>query len=131
MLAVVPLTLAAREKNPLHKYAGSYQGETRAVGETRDQSQEGQYSVRHHTIELDLGGDGTATLTQSPAGTDEITSFAHWSVAGDTLSLTFDPSGTMPAPSPMTFRIRHKTLVPVTYDHSLWPKLPPPPLNRR
>jgi hypothetical protein len=129
LLAVLPLTLHAKEKNPLAKYAGTYKGETRAQGETRDQSQEGTYAVRHHTMTLDLGKDGTATLTQSPSGANEITSFAHWTVVGDTVKLTFDPVDKQPTPAPMTFQIEHKTLKPVTYDHALWSKLPPPPLK--
>jgi hypothetical protein len=129
LLVALPFTLHAKEKNPLAKYAGTYKGETRATGETRDQSHEGTYAIRHHTMTLDLGKDGTATLSQSPTGENEITSFAHWTVQGDTLKLTFDPVDKQPTPEPMTFRVAHKTLTPVTYDHTLWPKLPPPPLK--
>lgn len=129
LLAALPLTALA--KNELAKYAGTWKGETRAQGESREQSQEGTYAIRHHTMALDLGKDGTATLTQSPTGADEITSFGHWTLQGGILKLTFDPSGSQPAPAPMTFRYDHKTLTAVTYDHTLWPKLPPPPLKRQ
>jgi hypothetical protein len=130
LLAVLPLSLHAKEKDELSKYAGTYKGETRAKGETREQSQEGTYAIRHHTMTLDLGKDGTATLTQSPTGANEITSFAHWSVQGDTIKLTFDPVDQQATPAPMTFRVAHKTLTPVTYNHTLWSTLPPPPLKR-
>jgi hypothetical protein len=128
LLAAMPLTALA--KNELAKYAGTYRGETRAKDETRDQSQDGTFAIRHHTMTLDLGKDGTATLTQSPTGADEITSFAHWKIEGDTIRLTFDPVQKQATPAPMTFRIDHKALVATVYDHSLWPKLPPPPLKR-
>ena len=130
LLAVLPLTLHAKGKDDQSKLAGTYKGETRAKDETRAQSQDGTYAIRHHTMTLDLGKDGTATLTQSPTGTGEITSFAHWAMQGDTLKLTFDPVDKQPTPAPMTFRYNHKTLTPVVYDHGLWHTLPPPPLKR-
>lgn len=131
LLALLPLSLHAKDKNELSKLAGTYKGETRAKGETRDQSLDGAYAIRHHTMTLDLGKDGSATLSQSPSGANEITSFAHWTLQGDIVKLTFDPVDKQATPSPMSFRYDHKTLTPVTYDHSLWKTLPPPPLKRR
>ncbi len=128
LLLALPLPMLA--KNDRAKYAGVYKGETRAKDETRDQSNEGTYANRHHTITLSLGKDGSATLTQSPEGTDEITSFAHWTHEGDTIKLTFDPLKDQPTPSPMTFRLEKKNLVPVLYNHDLWRTLPPPALHR-
>ncbi|HEX6773720.1 MAG TPA: hypothetical protein VF126_16925 [Acidobacteriaceae bacterium] len=131
LLALLPLTLHGKEKNERSKLAGTYKGETRAQGETRDQSQDGAYAMRHHTMTLDLGKDGTATLTQSPTGANEITSFAHWTIQDDTVKLTFDPVDKQITPAPMTFRVDHKALVPAVYDHDLWRSLPPPPLKRQ
>jgi hypothetical protein len=131
LLALLPLSLHARDKNQFSKLAGTYKGETRAKGETREQSQDGTYAIRHHTMTLDLGKDGTATLSQSPTGANEITSFAHWTREGDIVKLTFDPVDKQPTPAPMTFHYDHKTLKPLTYDHSLWKTLPPPPLKRQ
>jgi hypothetical protein len=130
LLAVLPLALHAKPKNEQSKLAGTYKGETRAKDETRGQSQDGTYAIRHHTMSLDLGKDGTATLTQSPTGANEITSFAHWTLQGDVIKLTFDPVDKQGTPTPMTFRYNHKTLTPVLYDHDLWHPLPPPPLKR-
>jgi hypothetical protein len=127
LLAALPLTALAKDE--ASKIAGTYKGETRAKGESRDQSNEGTYAIRHHTMTLDLGKDGTATLTQSPTGADEITSFAHWSLQGDVLKLTFDPVDKQPTPTPITFRYDHKTLAPAVYNHDLWRTLPPPPLK--
>ena len=131
LLAALPFTVLAKTKNEQSKLAGTYKGETRAKGETRDQSEDGTYAIRHHTMALDLGKDGTATLTQSPTGADEITSFAHWTMQGDTLKLTFDPVDKQPTPPPLTVRYNHKTLTPVIYNHDLWHPLPPPPLKRQ
>jgi hypothetical protein len=129
LLAALPLTLHAKPKSEQSKLAGTYAGETRAKDETRAQSQDGTYAIRHHTMTLDLGKDGTATLTQSPDATSEITSFAHWTIEGDTLKLIFDPVDKQPTPSTITFRYAHKTLTPVVYNHDLWRTLPPPPLK--
>ena len=129
LLVVVPLSVHAKPKNEQSRLAGTYKGETRAKGETRVQGNEGTYAIRHHTMTLDLGKDGTATLSQSPTGADEITSFAHWTLQGDVIKLTFDPVDKQPTPAPISFRYDHKTLTPVVYDHTLWQTLPPPPLN--
>src|ERR1700733_6716080 len=109
LLAVLPLTVYAKPKSEQAKLAGTYKGETRAKDETRGQSQDGTYAIRHHTMSLDLGKDGTATLTQSPTGANEITSFAHWTLQGDVIKLTFDPVDKQGTPTPMTFRYNHKT----------------------
>jgi hypothetical protein len=130
LLAALPLTVHAKTKNELSKVAGTYKGETRARDETRAQSQDGTYAIRHHTMSLDLGKDGTATLTQSPTGADEITSFAHWDIQGDTIKLTFDPVDKQATPTTITFRLNHKILTPLVYNHDLWRSLPPPPLKR-
>lgn len=128
LLAALPVTALAKDK--LARYAGIYKGETRAQDETREQSHEGSYATRHHTITLSLGEDGSATLTQSPDGTNEITSFAHWSHAGDQIKLSFDLVDKDSTSPPMTFRLERKTLTPLAYDHALWHTLPPPPLHR-
>ena len=128
LLAALPLAALAKEN--LSKYAGIYKGETRAKDETRDESREGDYATRHHTITLSLGADGSATLTQSPDGTSEVTNFAHWTHEGDVIKLQFDPVEKQATPAAMSFHISHKTLTPIVYSHDLWRTLPPPPLQR-
>ena len=128
LLAALPIPALAKED--LSKYAGIYKGETRARGETRDQSRDGTFSIRHHTMTLSLGEDGTATLTQSPDAVNEITSFAHWTHEGDQIKLIFDPVEKQPTPPPMAFRLEHRTLTPVIWNHDLWRALPPPPMKR-
>jgi hypothetical protein len=127
LLAALPLPALAKDE--ASKLAGTYKGETRAKDESRAQSQDGTYAILHHTMTLDLGKDGSATLTQSPDAKSEITSFARWSLQGDVLKLTFDPVDKQPTPAPMSFRYDHKTLTPVVYNHDLWRTLPPPPLK--
>ncbi len=128
LLAALPLTALAKED--LSKYVGTYKGETRAKGETRDESKDGTFSVRHHTMTLSLGDDGSATLTQSPDAVHEITSFGHWTHEGDQIKLTFDPVDKQPTPPPMSFRYDHKTLTAAVWNHDLWHSLPPPSMKR-
>jgi hypothetical protein len=128
LLATLPITALA--KGEISKLAGTYRGETRAKGETREQTDEGTYAMRHHTMTLALGKDGSATLSQSPDSTSEITSFGHWTLEGDIIKITFDPIDKQPTPAPVTFRFDHKALTPIVYNHDLWRTLPPPPLRR-
>ena len=130
LLAALPLTVYAKPKSEQSKLAGTYKGETRAKDETRGQSQDGTYAILHHTMALDLGKDGSATLTQSPDAVNEITSFGHWVRQGDMITLTLDPVGKQATPPPMTFRLDHKTLTPVSWNHTLWRAAPPPAMKR-
>jgi hypothetical protein len=113
---LVTLPIVAMAKEDLSKYTGTYKGEVRAT--------------RNRTMTLSLGDDGTATLTQSPDAVNEITSFAHWTHQGDMIRLNFDPVNKQPTPPPMTFRHGHKTLTPVTWNHSLWRTVAPPTMKR-
>ena len=115
-ILIVVLPVAAMGKEDLSKYTGTYKGEIR--------------SIRYLTMTLSLGDDGTATLTQSPDAVNEITSFGRWVRQGDIIRLNFESVGKQPAPSPMTFRLEHKTLTPITWNHNLWRTAPPPAMKR-
>jgi hypothetical protein len=115
-ILVVVLPVVAMGKEDLSKYTGTYKGEIR--------------SIRYLTMTLSLGDDGTATLTQSPDAVNEITSFGRWVRQGDIIRLNFESVGKQPAPSPMTFRLEHKTLSPITWNHNLWRTAPPPAMKR-
>ena len=139
LLLILPLPAmhAAKDKGPkpdkeLEKYAGEYTGETRTKTESLSQSEMQDYSLKHHGIDISLGGDGSATVSQSPHGDDEMTSFGHFKVSGGQVVITFDPppDGKSATPAPMSFSTGHNELTPVAYDHSLWGKLPPPSLHR-
>jgi hypothetical protein len=147
-----------RAGDSLAKYAGVYHGETRTKEETRAQSNEGAYAIRHHTITLSLGKDGGATLTESPDAVSETTRFGHWSYAAGLITVRLDPppDGTTKGPTrgptqrsgqegteeptPVTgpatgsatetFSVNHHELTPVTWDHQLWKTLPPPKMQR-
>ncbi len=112
-LVISPIVTRGNEN--LSKYSGTYKGETE--------------SFRDRTMTLSLGDDGTATLTQSPDAVREITSFGRWAHQGDMIMLTLDPVGKQRAPAPMTFRLNHKTLTPVLWNHSVW-TAPPPAMKR-
>jgi len=115
----------------LAKYAGEYSGETRTKTESLAQSEMQEFALKHHSISLSLGSDGSATVTQSPHGNDEFTSFGHFKVNGGQIVITFDPQPDGRAtPAPMTFSTGHNELTATAYDHSLWEKLPPPPMHR-
>jgi hypothetical protein len=114
----------------LAKYAGVYHGETRTKEETRAQSSEGAYAIRHHTITLSLGRDGSATLTESPDAVSETTRFGHWSYAAGLITVRFDPLPDKSTPAPETFSVNHHELTPVAWDHQLWKTLPPPKMQR-
>ncbi len=136
LLFAVPLFANDHPK----KYAGQWKGETYSKGETRAEAREGTLATRHHTLELSLGDDGTATVTQSPDAVSETTSFAHWSVSGNQLTLTFDapsaqaseakPDAATEGPAPLSFAIGHGELTPLTWDHRLWKGQGPPTLHR-
>jgi hypothetical protein len=116
MAFLVILPLVASGNEDLSKYTGTYRGDTQSIGDC--------------TMTLSLGDDGTATLTQSPDAANEITSFGRWVRQGDMILLTLDPAGKQSAPPPMTFRLAHKTLTPVLWNHSLWRTAPPPAMKR-
>jgi hypothetical protein len=115
----------------LAKWAGEYSGETRTKSESLSESEMQEFALKHHSISLSLGADGTATVSQSPHGDDEVTAFGTFKVSGGQIVITFDPlpngQGT---PAPMTFSTGHNELTPVSYDHALWGKMPPPPLHK-
>ena len=113
-LVILPIVTLGSED--LSKYAGTYKGETQSFSD--------------RAMTLSLGDDGTATLTQSPDAVNEITSFGRWTRQGDIITLTLDPVGKQAAPPPMTFRLDHKTLTPVSWNHSLWRTAPPPAMKR-
>lgn len=113
---LVILPIVALRSEDLSKYTGTYRGEAQ--------------SLHDRTMTLSLGNDGTATLTQSPDAVNEITSFGRWVRQGDMITLTLDPVSKQATPPPMTFRLDHKTLTPVSWNHNLWRTAPPPAMKR-
>jgi hypothetical protein len=81
------------------------------------------------SMNLSLGSDGTATLTEDP-GTGTITLFGHWVDSGNQVTVTFDAVEGRPAEPPMVFQPGHDGLQAVTWNHATWGKENPPPLKK-
>jgi hypothetical protein len=144
LLCAVPLH--ARES--ASRLAGNWKGQTYARGETYEQSREGAYAIRHHTIELSLGEDGSATLTESPDAVSSTTRFGHWTYGEHRLTVTLDSANdSAPTESPgqhdgtvaaqakssgnvLVFTVGHGELIPATWDAAVWGKAGPPHLKR-
>ena len=75
-------------------------------------------------MDLSLGPDGTATVTEDP-GNGITTLFGHWVDAGTQVRVTFDT-----AEPAMVFAPGHGGLQAVTWNHVLWGKINPPPMKQ-
>jgi hypothetical protein len=84
------------------------------------------------SMSVSLGADGTATITQDPGGkaSAETTVFGHWVDSGSQITVRFDAAEGKPAPPPMVFQPGHDGLQAVTWDHTTWGKVTPPPMKK-
>jgi hypothetical protein len=80
-------------------------------------------------MNLSLGRDGTATVTEDP-GTGATTLFGHWVDSGSQVTVTFDAEGGRPVEPPMIFQPAHDGLQAVTWNHTCWGKVDPPPMKK-
>jgi hypothetical protein len=76
------------------------------------------------TMELSLGPDGTATVTEDP-GSGITTLFGHWVDSGNQVKVSFDA-----AEPPMVFAPGHGGLQAVTWNHATWGKTNPPAMKQ-
>src|ERR1700727_509718 len=68
------------DDKPIHsRFAGGYESQARP--DTRDMS----------SMNLSLGSDGTATVTQTSKAGDTSVLFGHWTDTGGQVSVKFDP----------------------------------------
>ena len=81
------------------------------------------------TMSLDLGADGTATVTEDP-GKGSRTLFGHWVDSGSQVTITFDATAGAPAEPPMVFQPSHDGLQAVTWNHAAWGAVNPPPMKK-
>ena len=81
------------------------------------------------SMNLSLGADGSATVTEDP-GNGTITLFGHWVDSGNQVVVTFDAAQGKPAEPPMAFQPRHDGLQAVTWNHAAWGKANPPPMKK-
>jgi hypothetical protein len=81
------------------------------------------------TMNLSLGKDGTATITEDP-GNGATTLFGHWVDSGSQVTVTFDAVEGKPIEPPMVFQPAHDGLQAVTWNHASWGKVDPPPMKK-
>jgi hypothetical protein len=80
-------------------------------------------------MDLSLGDDGTATLTEDP-GTGTAVFFGHWVDTGGQVKVTFEAKDGKPAESPMVFEPNHDGLQAVTWNHAEWGSVTPPAMKK-
>lgn len=83
------------------------------------------------SMDLSLGSDGTATVTEDPGNGGTTTLFGHWVDAGSQVKIIFDAVEGKPAEPPMVFQSGHDGLQAVTWNHATWGKINPPPMKNR
>jgi hypothetical protein len=81
------------------------------------------------TMNLSLGKDGTATVTEDP-GSGATTLFGHWVDSGSQVTVTFDAVEGKPVEPPMVFQPAHDGLQAVSWNHTSWGKVDPPPMKK-
>jgi hypothetical protein len=100
------------------KFVGTY------LSHPRDDAQAGP------SMDLSLGADGTATVTEDP-GNGTTTLFGHWVDSGSQVKVTFDAVEGKPVEPPMVFQPGHDGLQAVTWNHATWGNTNPPPMKNR
>jgi len=81
-------------------------------------------------MELSLGSDGTATVTEEP-GNNTTTLFGHWAESDNMVKVSFDGVEGQPPEPAMVFKPAHDGLQAVTWNHATWGKATPPPLKAK
>jgi hypothetical protein len=115
---LLPALAALGGSTTIHsKFVGVY------LSQPRDGAKAGPY------MNLSLGPDGTATVTEDP-GDGTRTLFGHWADSGSQVTVTFDSAqGRTPEP-PMAFQPGHDGLQAVTWNRATWGKENPPPMKK-
>ena len=96
----------------------------------------GEYASRGYeggksgpSLDLSLGRDGTATVTED-YGKGFETLFGHWTEAGNQITISFDATeGEAKEPS-MVFQPAHDGLQAITWNRAEWGKEEPPPMKK-
>jgi hypothetical protein len=82
------------------------------------------------SMDLSLGADGSATVTEDPGTGSTTTLFGHWADTGGQVAVTFDAMDGRPAAPSMVFQAAHDGLQAVTWDHASWGKVTPPSMKK-
>jgi hypothetical protein len=117
-LLVTPLASFAGNTNVQGKFVGVYMSQGHNGG--RDGS----------FMNLSLGSDGSATVTEDPGTGTTTTLFGHWADAGGQVTVTFDAQEQGPAEPAMAFAPAHDGLQALTWNRSTWGKENPPPMKK-
>ena len=80
-------------------------------------------------MNVSLGEDGTATVTEDP-GTGIRILFGHWVDSVSQITVTFDALEGKPPEPPMVFELGHNGLQAVTWNHAVWGGRTPPPMKK-
>jgi len=116
-LLLSPLAAVCGNTNPHSKFTGVY------VSVQRSDQKSSAF------MNLSLGPDGTATVTEDP-GNGTKTLFGHWVDSGSQVTVTFDAEEGKPTEPAMAFQPGHDGLQAVTWDHATWGKENPPPMKK-
>ncbi len=118
ILLASPLASFASNTDVNKKLVGVYMSETNNGG--RDGS----------FMNLSLGSDGSATVTEDPGSGVTTTLFGHWVDTGGQVTVTFDAQEQKPAEPAMAFAPAHDGLQARTWNHATWGKENPPPMKK-
>lgn len=117
-LLVSPFAAFAGNSNAPTKFVGVYMSESHNGG--RDGS----------FMNLSLGSDGSATVTEDPGSGTTTTLFGHWVDTGGQVTVKFDAQDQKAAEPAMAFTPAHDGLQATTWNHATWGKENPPPMKK-
>jgi hypothetical protein len=104
--------------NARSKFVGVY------MSRTHDGGKDGSF------MNLSLGPDGSATVTEDPGTGTTVTLFGHWTDSGNGVTVSFDAQEGKPAEPVMAFASAHDGLQAVSWNHATWGKENPPPMKK-
>jgi hypothetical protein len=113
-----PMVAFSSNTNTHSKFVGVY------VSQTAEGGRDGSF------MNLSLGPDGSATVTEDPGTGNTTTLFGHWVDAGSQVTVTFDAQEGTPSEPAMAFATGHDGLQAVSWNRSTWGKVSPPPMKK-
>jgi hypothetical protein len=117
-LLLLPMTAFSSSTNVHSKFVGVY------VSQTPDSGREGSF------MNLSLGPDGSATVTEDPGTGTTVTLFGHWVDSSSQVTVTFDAQQGEPTEPAMAFEAGHDGLRAVSWNRATWGKVNPPPMRK-
>jgi hypothetical protein len=115
-LLISPLAAFSSNTNSHGKFAGVY------MSRGHDGGRDGSF------MNLSLGSDGSATVTEDPGTGTTTTLFGHWADNGNQVTVSFDAQDR--SEPMMAFAPGHDGMQAVTWNHALWGKENPPPMRK-